>query len=65
MPAKPTKEGAALCEEILKLEADDRGVWISALKDGFSQAEALAFLRKNGVRKYDSPRSTRNGARSS
>ncbi|MDO4785386.1 MAG: FapA family protein [Fretibacterium sp.] len=53
MPAKPTKEGAALCEEILKLEADDRGVWISALKDGFSQAEALAFLRKNGVRKYD------------
>lgn len=40
-------------EGILKLEANDQGVWISALKDGFSQSEVLAFLRENGVRKYD------------
>lgn len=40
-------------EGILKLEANDQGVWISALKEEFSQSEVLAFLRRNGVRKYD------------
>ena len=40
-------------EGILKLEANEQGVWISALKEEFSQSEALAFLRRNGVRKYD------------
>ena len=40
-------------EGMLKLEANDQGVWISALKDEISQNDLLAFLRKNGVRKYD------------
>ena len=40
-------------EGMLKLEANDQGVWISALKDKISQNDLLAFLRKNGVRKYD------------
>ena len=40
-------------EGVLKLEANDQGVWISALKEDISQSEALACLRENGVRKYD------------
>ena len=40
-------------EGMLKLEANDQGVWISALKEEISQNDLLAFLRKNGVRKYD------------
>ena len=40
-------------EGVLKLEANDQGVWVSALKDNISQSEVLACLRENGVRKYD------------
>ncbi len=47
------REGAALYEGVLKLEANEQGVWVSALKEGISQSEALACLKENGVRKYD------------
>ena len=47
------REGAALYEGVLKLEANDQGVWVSALKEGISQSEVLACLRENGVRKFD------------
>ena len=40
-------------EGVLKLEANEQGVWVSALKEEISQSEALACLRQNGVRKYD------------
>ena len=40
-------------EDVLKLEANDQGVWVSALKEKISQSEALACLKENGVRKYD------------
>lgn len=40
-------------EGVLKLEANEQGVWVSALKEGISQSEALACLKENGVRKYD------------
>ena len=40
-------------EGVLKLEANDQGVWVSALKDNISQSEVLACLRENGVRKFD------------
>ena len=39
--------------ENLRIEADDKGVWIAALTDDFTQPVLLEFLRLNGVSKYD------------
>jgi uncharacterized protein (DUF342 family) len=37
----------------LKIEADSKGVWISALSDRFKPADVIEFLHNNGIRKYD------------
>ena len=42
-----------MAEEILKIEADSRGVWLTALSDDFTLATVTNFLRNKGVRKYD------------
>ncbi|MDR1873515.1 MAG: FapA family protein [Synergistaceae bacterium] len=42
-----------MAEETLKIEADSRGVWISALSDDLTWNTVVAFLRSKGVRKYD------------
>jgi phage terminase Nu1 subunit (DNA packaging protein) len=42
-----------MSEEILKIEADSKGVWLSALSDDFTLATVTNFLRGKGVRKYD------------
>lgn len=42
-----------MTEALLKIEADEKGIWISALSDEISQASVKNFLRANGVRKYD------------
>jgi uncharacterized protein (DUF342 family) len=43
----------AVPEESLKIEADSRGVWISALSDDLTLNATAAFLRTKGVRNYD------------
>jgi uncharacterized protein (DUF342 family) len=42
-----------VAEEAMKIEADAKGVWISALTDDLTVSEVLAFLRAKGVRKYN------------
>ncbi|MDR2522369.1 MAG: FapA family protein [Synergistaceae bacterium] len=42
-----------MAQEIVKLEVDSDGIWVSALVDNFSLADLTAFLRAKGVRKYD------------
>ncbi|MDR1979940.1 MAG: FapA family protein [Synergistaceae bacterium] len=42
-----------MTEERLKIEADSKGVWISALADDVTLPAIVAFLRAKGVRKYD------------
>ncbi|MDR1379607.1 MAG: FapA family protein [Synergistaceae bacterium] len=42
-----------MTEDVLKLEADAEGIWISALTDELTLAAVTAFLRANGVRKYE------------
>jgi len=42
-----------LKEEILKIEANSEGVWLTALSDDFTLPAVTNFLRANGVRKYD------------
>ncbi|MDR1622761.1 MAG: FapA family protein [Synergistaceae bacterium] len=38
---------------MLKIEADSKGVWLSALTDDVTASGVNAFLRAKGVRKYD------------
>lgn len=40
-------------EEILKIEADERGVWISGEAMKFSQNDVFALLKSHGVRHYE------------
>ena len=42
-----------MAEEMLKIEANSEGVWLSALSDDFTHSAVTLFLRNNGVRKYD------------
>ena len=42
-----------MAEDILKIEADSEGVWLSALSDDFTPAALINFLLLKGVRKYD------------
>ncbi|MDR2529680.1 MAG: FapA family protein [Synergistaceae bacterium] len=42
-----------MAEEIVKLEADSEGIWVTALVDDFSLAALTTLLRAKGVRKYD------------
>ena len=42
-----------MMEEILKIEADSKGVWISSESDNFTLAAVIHFLRMKGVRKYN------------
>jgi uncharacterized protein (DUF342 family) len=39
--------------EILKVEADSKGIWLSAVADNITLPAISAFLRSKGVRKYD------------
>ena len=43
----------ALKGDILKIEGDAKGVWISALTDELTLPMVVNFLRAKGVRKYD------------
>ena len=43
----------ALGQDILKIEGDTKGVWLSALTDGLTLPMVINFLRAKGVRKYD------------
>ena len=40
-------------ENVLKIEADSKGVWISSESDDFTLASVVNFLSSKGVRKYD------------
>ena len=40
-------------EELFKIEANEKGVWISALTDDVRPFAVTEFLRSKGVRKYD------------
>ncbi|MDR2179425.1 MAG: FapA family protein [Synergistaceae bacterium] len=40
-------------KEILKIEADSKGIWLSAVADNVSVPAITAFLRSKGIRKYD------------
>ncbi|MCL2009079.1 MAG: FapA family protein [Synergistaceae bacterium] len=42
-----------MADDILKIEADSKGVWITALSDDFTLASVTNFLRNKGVRKYN------------
>jgi uncharacterized protein (DUF342 family) len=44
---------AVVAEERLKIEADSRGVWISALADEVTLPAVKTFLYAKGIRKYD------------
>jgi uncharacterized protein (DUF342 family) len=39
--------------EILKIEADSKGIWLSAVADNITLSAVSSFLRSKGVRKYD------------
>jgi uncharacterized protein (DUF342 family) len=40
-------------DKVLKIEANDEGVWITALSANFNMARVLSFLTAQGVRKYN------------
>ena len=42
-----------MAEELLKIEANSEGVWISALTDDLTPVTVSRFLHAKGVRKYD------------
>jgi uncharacterized protein (DUF342 family) len=44
---------AIMAEDILKIEVDSKGVWLSALTDDITLPAINAFLQSKGVRKYD------------
>ena len=42
-----------MAEEIIKIEADSKGIWLTAMSDDLTLAAVINFLRDKGVRKYN------------